>query len=482
MSVKVEFGLDQQPGLKNKEFEQTDGVFFKEINNVIGKTSLKIGMVIDLIQSPNLGMAPSDVFENTVQIIESQPHKNIQAALGEVRSRIIQFLNTEILGDSISFSLVAIENSSLHTVSLGNRTRVYLYSNSKVRDISSNLEQAPKDVVEVNDGYLQVALTKGDKIVLCTDGLFTMLQNQEELDIIGRYDKPSFGAKHLNSLAKGRNVEDSVTTAVINYGSSASVKKLKLFIPAGVILLAIALWLGLSGRETPLPEDLGVAIVTSGKVLRQDELGEFTIVIDDFGAVGPGTLLMVQDDGPAELKFKTREALSSNSTKNISGISLFASELTVFNIHNIDYANNLNGKPVDADLINDLINQTTIELVSGKIIFINESSPRTYHIYFSDENSNNSITFTLSKENNPSGIAAVRNGDEIQLFCFRGLCTLSSGNNRVQIPEDSKVTINITENLNGNTPSLPISEQEISEWNAITSGNFSKVSPNYLPE
>jgi len=44
-----------------------------------------------------------------------------------------------------------------------------------------------------------------------------MLQNQEELDIIGRYDKPSFGAKHLNSLAKGRNVEDSVTTGVINY-------------------------------------------------------------------------------------------------------------------------------------------------------------------------------------------------------------------------------------------------------------------------
>ncbi len=475
MNVKVEFGQDQQPGLKNKEFKQIDGVFFKEINIVIGKTSLKIGMVIDLIQSPNLGMVPSDVFENTVQIIESQPHKNIQAALGEVKSRIIQFLNAETLGDSISFSLIAIENSSLHTVSLGNRTRVYLYSNGKVRDISSNLELATKDVVEVNDGYSKVALTKGDKIVLCTDGLFTMLQNQEELEIIGRYDKPSFGAKHLNSLAKGRNVEDSVTTGVINYGSSASPKKLKLFIPAGVILLAIALWLGLSGRETPLPEDLGVAIVTSGKVLRQDELGEFTIAIDDFGAVGPGTLLMVQNDGPAELKFKTREATPSNSTKNISGISLFASELTVFNIHNIDYANNLNGKP-------DLINQTTIELVSGKIIFINGSSPRTYHINFSDKNSNNSITFTLSKEKVPSGIAAIRNGDEIQLFCFRGSCTLSSGDKRVDIPEDSKVTINIPENLNGITPSPSISEQEITEWNAMTSGYFSIVFPDYLPE
>ena len=478
MNARVEFGQDQQPGLKNKDFEQTDGVFYKEINNVIGKTSLKIGMVIDLIQSPNLGMVPSDVFENTVQIIESQPHKNIQAALGEVKSRIIQFLNAETLGDSISFSLVAIENSSLHTVSLGNRTRVYLYNNSKVRDISSNLELAPKDVVDVNDGYTKAALTKGDKIVLCTDGLFTMLQNQEELNIIGRYDKPSFGAKHLNSLAKGRNVEDSVTTGVINYGRSASAKKLQIFIPAGVILLALALWLGLSGRQTPLPEDLGVAIVTSGKVLRQDELGEFTIAIDNFGAVSPGTLLMVQNDGPAELRFKTREAPTSTSTKSISGISLFASELTVINIHNIDYANNLDGKSVDAALIN----QTAVELVSGKIIFINESSPRTYQIKFSDENSNNSITFTLSKENNPSGIAAVRNGDEIQLFCFRGLCTLSSGNNRVQIPEDSKFTINITENLNGNTPSLPISEQEISEWNAMTSGYFSIISPNYLPE
>jgi hypothetical protein len=477
MNARVEFGQDQQPGLKNKEFEQTDGVFFKEINNVIGKTGLKIGMVIDLIQSPNLGMVPSDVFENTIQIIESQPQKNIPAALGEVKSRIIQFLNTETLGDSISFSLVAIENSSLHTVSLGNRTRVYLYNNSKVRDISSNLELAPKDVVEVNDGYLQVALTKGDKIVLCTDGLFTMLQNQEELDIIGRYDKPSFGAKHLNSLAKGRNVEDSVTTGVINYGSSASPKKPQFFIPAGVILLAIVLFLIFPKQETPLPEDLGVAIVTSGKVFAQDNLGEFSIAIESLGIVDPGTFLVVQNGEPAEIKLKTRTE-TFNSTQNISGVTLFASESTIFNIRNINYANVVNGKTSAADLLN----QTTIELVSGKIILINEFSPRVYHIIFSKDNSDWSSTLTLTPVKVPSGIAAIRNGDEIQLFCLSGSCTLTFEDELVEIQENSKVSINGLEKIKDTLTTLSISQQDLSDWNDITDGYLYAVFLDYLPK
>jgi len=63
MNLSVNFGKDQQPGLKNKDFESTDGVFFKEINNSAGKATLKLGIVVDLFQSTNLGMIPSDVFE-----------------------------------------------------------------------------------------------------------------------------------------------------------------------------------------------------------------------------------------------------------------------------------------------------------------------------------------------------------------------------------------------------------------------------------
>jgi hypothetical protein len=167
---KRKFWKDQQPGLKNKNFEGTDGVFFKEINNSAGKATLKLGIVVDLIQSTNLGMIPADVFENSVQILEAHPYKNLQSALSEVKSRIIQFLTKESLGDSISFSLVAIENSTLHTISLGNRTRVYVFSKGKVREVSTGLEQAPEDVFDVNNGYSKVALTKGDKNIHCTTG------------------------------------------------------------------------------------------------------------------------------------------------------------------------------------------------------------------------------------------------------------------------------------------------------------------------
>jgi hypothetical protein len=55
-------------------------------------------------------------------------------------------------------------------------------------------------------------------------------------------------------------------------------------------------------QETPLPEDLGVAIVTSGKVFAQDNLGEFSIAIESLGIVDPGTFLVVQNGEPAEIK------------------------------------------------------------------------------------------------------------------------------------------------------------------------------------
>ncbi len=477
MNLSVNFGKDQQPGLKNKNFEGTDGVFFKEINNSAGKATLKLGIVVDLIQSTNLGMIPADVFENSVQILEAHPYKNLQSALSEVKSRIIQFLTKESLGDSISFSLVAIENSTLHTISLGNRTRVYVFSKGKVREVSTGLEQAPEDVFDVNSGYSKVALTKGDKIILCTDGLFTMLQNQEELTIIDRYDQPSFGAKHLNSLAKGRNVEDSVTTGVINYGKSQSIKKLPLFVLAGPILLAIVLFLIFPKQETPLPEDLGVAIVTSGKVFAQDNLGEFSIAIESLGIVDPGTFLVVQNGEPAEIKLKTRTE-TFNSTQNISGVTLFASESTIFNIRNINYANVVNGKTSAADLLN----QTTIELVSGKIILINEFSPRVYHIIFSKDNSDWSSTLTLTPVKVPSGIAAIRNGDEIQLFCLSGSCTLTFEDELVEIQENSKVSINGLEKIKDTLTTLSISQQDLSDWNDITDGYLYAVFLDYLPK
>ncbi len=477
MNLSVNFGKDQQPGLKNKDFEGTDGVFFKEINNASGKATLKLGIVVDLFQSTNLGMIPSDVFENSVQILEAHPYKNLQSALGEVKSRIIQFLTKESLGDSISFSLVAIENSTLHAISLGNRTRVYLFSKGKVREVSTGLEQAPEDFFDANSGYSKVALTKGDKIILCTDGLFTMLQSQEELNIIGRYDQPSFGAKHLNSLAKGRNVEDSVTTGVINYGRAKSIKKLPLFVLAGVLLLVIVIFISLPRQEAPLPEDLGVAIVTSGKVLKQDDLGEFSIAIEDFGIVDPGTLLVVQDGGPAELKLKTRTE-TLYSTQNISGITLFASESTIFNIRNINYANIVDGKSADIDLLN----QTTIELVSGKFILINEFSPRVYNIILDNVNSNRSITFSLAQDKTPSGIAAIRNGDGIQIFCFRGSCTLTFEDELIEIQENYKVTINNTEKIEETLNISPVSQQDLSEWNDITDGYFNVVFTDYLRE
>jgi serine/threonine protein phosphatase PrpC len=74
-------------------------------------------------------------------------------------------------------------------------------------------------VVEVDTQTFE--LGAGDTLVLCTDGLTTMVSEPELLRIVHEYDDPNSAARRLIQLANDRGAPDNVTVVVACYRESA---------------------------------------------------------------------------------------------------------------------------------------------------------------------------------------------------------------------------------------------------------------------
>jgi PPM family protein phosphatase len=72
--------------------------------------------------------------------------------------------------------------------------------------------------VEVEIGAWQT-LTRGDEILLCSDGLFGEARDAEIEELLGRDDPPQLLADHLIGLALSNGGGDNVTVQILRYGS-----------------------------------------------------------------------------------------------------------------------------------------------------------------------------------------------------------------------------------------------------------------------
>jgi serine/threonine-protein kinase len=77
--------------------------------------------------------------------------------------------------------------------------------------LTRSVGQEPVIRVDVED----VAVQKGDRIILCSDGLHSVVRDGEICDIVGRY-APGPGCRQLVALAEQRGTDDNVSAQVIH--------------------------------------------------------------------------------------------------------------------------------------------------------------------------------------------------------------------------------------------------------------------------
>ena len=319
---------------------------------------------------------------------------------------------------------------------------------------------------EVETGYSSLPLLVGDKVILCTDGLYNMA-GIEEISVIERYDNPTFSAKHLTSIAMGRNVDENASAGVINYG-----KRLKLFtspaLLAGaialVVILAVALALLLRKPQViQLPEDLGVAVHVSGQLYQVNPADGSASLLEDYAVINPGTRLAVNASDPVHLKLKTR-VLATNATENITGVNLFLAGDSDIVLTNLDYARLIDDEPAPAEILD----QTTIDLRRGSILVQNEDTARKYTILFTSADGENAMTFTLVQPNIDRGMIGVtRSGEQAEVYCLAGTCLISVGEETVPVLEGTKVVISLGNIQPGALTSMEISAEEQGYWGSL---------------
>jgi len=465
MNNVITFGKDQQLGSNQKSGIQTDGILYKEISFPGKKIPIAICIVFDLGQNSNSSFSTREMLDSAGQVLRTFTSRDSKSLLSELIQRIRFSASNHLMDNPFSFSIAIIDESDMHFESVGESTRVYLVHNGITERLSvpmittDSQQNTMKFGNESEIGYKSKVLSAGDKVILCTDGLYSMVHDQNELSIIDRYDNPSFAAKHLNSLAMGRNVSDSVTTGIINFGKKGNrISKTSILLSgiAFIVLIALILVFALRKPEIPLPEDIGVAIPVSGQLFQFNIQDGIKSEIEPLTIINPGTYLISSNLEPVHLKLKTRN-ISSNSTQNITGVNIFLTKSSEIILSTLDYARTVNNEPVSSEILN----QSTFELIKGSLLIVNEGNGRIHNAVLVDEENENRYMFTLSPTDNKGTIGVTRVDNKVELFCISGICQISNEGVSLDIPILSKAIIELSEKI---PETLDLAKINDSEW------------------
>lgn len=221
---------------KNKELTGDDFYDVKTIGQ------LTVAIVCDGVGSATEGaQAAKRVTTYLINNLKKRPktwsiEKSILSFTKSINSILYQEsqINYESSELVTTLTIIVIEGNRLYGANVGD-SRVYLYRDGKLNQLSHDhamdevgfenvLTQAIGITNEVDPYYFENLLQKNDKLLLCSDGLYNVL-NEEELE-----NNINFGAHTLIKKASTKeedNLPDDTTAVIIEVGNVSEAQILK---------------------------------------------------------------------------------------------------------------------------------------------------------------------------------------------------------------------------------------------------------------
>ena len=173
---------------------------------------------------------------------ESEPGERVRRANQAVVEAVEADYTLSGMGTTLTLALF-LPTGVAQIAHIGD-SRMYLYRNDELRQITRDhtlvadlvalgqitAEQAEthprRNLVtrvigapDAEPDELEVPLVKGDRVVLCSDGLNSMLRDAEIAEILGRSESPSEAAWSLVEAANAAGGTDNTTVAVVDVSS-----------------------------------------------------------------------------------------------------------------------------------------------------------------------------------------------------------------------------------------------------------------------
>jgi serine/threonine protein phosphatase PrpC len=158
------------------------------------------------------------------------------------------------VGDSRAY---LFRNGELHQI-----TRDHTLVNSLVQDGLLSAEDAKdhprRNVIlkalghlpDINPDVYEINIAKDDSFLLCSDGLYALVSNNDIVSILRKFPVKDSGAKLIN-LAKKKGGIDNITVVILtfrqveNFGENATAVKTKPFATLSIDKHGLSLWLSI---------------------------------------------------------------------------------------------------------------------------------------------------------------------------------------------------------------------------------------------
>ncbi|OGO16559.1 MAG: hypothetical protein A2Z14_04280, partial [Chloroflexi bacterium RBG_16_48_8] len=290
------FAFEQLIGAGPNCMVQQDRVRVENVKTASGARIL-LGVVAD--GHAMAGESAQVVINHVFEAVRRSRDKDLNAVL----RRGLESGSQAIMGKrgQVAVTALAIRGNRYHFASVGH-TKVFLIREGRARLLNQGMNDllgasgSPQILTNSSEGDL---LVPGDQMVLASDGL-TRINPEDGKPFVDPKDLPGYiegnspreAARHMISIAMGRDVDDNVSVIVIQVPGSEKALRWRwayAAIPAGLALIVFALLLGLppsKGDVAPAPIDYGYGVILSGSAFIQTAEGESRRV-DKLGTIPP---------------------------------------------------------------------------------------------------------------------------------------------------------------------------------------------------
>ena len=462
VSSKSPFAVAQELG---GAAEQTDRIRAGVVRTANGQRVL-LAAVADGERGANPGEAAGRVVEQVFQAVERARAQDLSAALRR---------GLEIAGQSlakraeqgpsptqVSVAAVAIWKGRLFYAHAGRVVAIRVAGGRATRlfhPTERRLGPSAASAFSVSPPQ-GVPLERGDRVVLASDGILRI--NPETIEPfvlpteIAQYASelsPTDAARHLVSIALGRDVDDNVSVAVLSLPGarrSTSRRPLAAVLAAGTVLvlsgLAAAVWLA-RGRA-PVATDYGFAVLVAGGV--QADSGDGVVQsVANLGTIPASSLVTAS----------TEARLSLQSTfvggSDLAEGSLYLKPDALVELAALDPRVAADDPARQSDA-----GRTDLRLLEGKLLVLRESGTREYRIH--------GAGVTVSLIGAGRGAMGVEvSGGQFRLACLLGACRMSTEAGEEYLLQAGE-GVSAVESMPSEITTIPQAANE--DWNQLCGG------------
>lgn len=461
-SPVLSLDADQQTSAVDKGRPQDDRWRSEEISTHRGQSFMLLVVVDGEGET-----APGEAASLAVEIAFAEARLRRDDPLPGLLAHLLRQMNEVVFhrgkGDMVGVTLAAIQADEAWMAQAGSQTRCYRVRGDRSASLLTSdndiplgrLPSTPISAVRTHK------LRRGDKLVLCSDGLYAgNLVSPTDIAKIDRYKDVKGAARHLSALAMGRNVRDNVTVVVAAYGrkSALTFRLLTYFlfatIAATLIIAVVALALQQYFRLilTPRPPDWGVAVLAEGEAEQ----------VEQFQTIEPVSDLNAEPDSPIHLSLKRCETLECKSTLTIPNIDLFFGPGAALNLAAID----VEGFTDPDRGIREPTNLTEVSLFRGKALLLSQRV-HTFYVWFGAPGGRTpfiAIQRIPARVRILASLGVKREGSQVNAYCLRGSCSINFGTNSIAFPSGTKTSFSIDDPGKVNYSFTPLDPADQEMW------------------